>query len=501
VRPDEDGLVLVRPVFEGGERIGTLRLEILVPSMITVLRQYMGGAVLILCFGLIGAAVLALVLQASVSAPILAVATVAKRIAETHRFEDRVSVSSADELGILGQSFNAMLDEIGRRDAELRAAKDKAEEAAKLKSEFLANMSHEIRTPMNGVMGMIGLVLDRTADPESREQLQVAQSAAQSLVTILNDLLDLSKIEAGKMTLEAIDFDLSGVLAQSLRIFEIATRQKGIELGAYLAEDCPRWVRGDPLRLRQVLVNLLGNAVKFTAIGSVQIHATASGPSHLRFEVRDTGIGIPRAKLEAIFEPFTQADGSHTRRFGGTGLGLAISRRLVQLMGGRLWADSVEGGGSRFYCELPLAAAARPNTRPVWKADVQSCLPPLHVLVAEDNPVNQKVISAMLRRLGWTEVMACNGREAVERFAQEPFDLVLMDVQMPVLDGLEAARLIRKAATETVPVPILALTAHAGAAQENQCLSAGMDGVITKPLTIQSLLAGIVAVMPLTSEV
>jgi signal transduction histidine kinase/ActR/RegA family two-component response regulator len=511
------GLVLAMPILEGGERIGALGMDVSVPSISAILRQYMGGAALILVLSLIVAAMLAVALEARVSGPILAIANVAKKIAETHRFEDRVRLARADELGVLAESFNTMLDEIGRRDAELsqhrrwleeqvaernrvnselRVARDKAEEAARLKAEFLTNMSHEIRTPMNGVMGMIGLVLERTADPESREQLQVAQTAAQSLVTILNDILDLSKVEAGKMTLEALDFDLNALVEETLRIFEIAARQKNIGIGASVDPECPRWVRGDPLRLRQVLVNLVGNAVKFTGAGSVEIRASLGAAAHILFEVRDTGIGIPRAKLNAIFEPFTQADGSHTRRFGGTGLGLAISRRLAMLMGGRLWAESVEAAGSRFFVELPLAAAEGAQ-RPEPVREARHDFPPLHVLVAEDNAVNQKVIHAMLRRLGWTVTLAANGREAFERFLQEPFDLILMDVQMPVMDGLEAARLIREVERKNGHrIPIVALTAHAGEAQHKQCVVDGMDGVITKPVNLQSLLTGIGEAMP-----
>jgi len=232
----------------------------------------------------------------------------------------------------------------------------------------------------------------------------------------------------------------------------------------------------------------------------VELHVCRSGLERIRFEVRDTGIGIPQSKLETIFEPFTQADGSHTRQFGGTGLGLAISRRLVQLMNGRLWAESTVASGSRFFCELPLeAAAAALRPEPVVAAPRN--LPPLHVLVAEDNPVNQKVIAAMLRRLSWTVTMAANGREAFERFLQEPFDLVLMDVQMPVMDGLEASRLIREMELKNGRrTPIVALTAHAADSQKRQCLDQGMDGVITKPVSLQALLAGIGAAMPAEIE-
>jgi signal transduction histidine kinase/ActR/RegA family two-component response regulator len=518
VRRGGDRLVISLPVVVGDERLGTLVLSAAVPSVGSLLQQYSGGAMLILVLSLAVAAVMGMVLQSRVSSPVLEIAKVAQRIAQTHQFQDRVAVSTADELGVLAASFNAMLGEIQRRDTELaqhrrsleeqiaersrvnvelRMAKEKAEDAARLKSEFLANMSHEIRTPLNGVMGMIGLVLERSTGTEEREQLIMAQGAAQSLVTILNDILDLSKIEAGKMTLEAIDFELADTVRQAMRIFDSTVRQKGLNLRLAVAPDCSEWVRGDPARLRQVLVNLIGNAVKFTSEGSVLVWVETAGPGILRFAVQDTGIGIPPEKVGAIFEAFTQADGSHTRRFGGTGLGLTITRRLVDLMGGRLKVDSTVGEGSRFSCELPMGPGSRPAPAEA-PLETPAPLPTLHVLVAEDNLINQKVICAMLRRQGWTIALAENGREALDCFGREHFDLVLMDVQMPEMDGLEATRLIRRdeqrnsAATR---VPILALTAHASGSQHEQCLAEGMDGVLTKPISLKVLMREVRAVM------
>jgi signal transduction histidine kinase/ActR/RegA family two-component response regulator len=460
-----------------------------------------------------------IVLQSQVSSPILEIAKVAQRIAQTHQFQDRVAVETSDELGVLAASFNTMLAEIERRNrelaqhrhsleeqirernqvnAELLVSKEKAEDAVRLKSEFLANMSHEIRTPMNGVMGMIDLVLERCTDTEEREQLLVAQGAAGSLITIVNDILDLSKIEAGKMTLEKIDFDLGRVVRDSIRIFDSAVREKHLDVRLSLAPGCPEWACGDPARLRQVLVNLIGNAVKFTDEGLVEVLLEPAGAGELRFVVRDTGIGIPPEKLGAIFDAFTQADGSHTRRFGGTGLGLTITRRLVDLMGGRVWAASKIGQGSRFCLELPMAAGSAPAPSQAQAGNVEAPLPKLHVLVAEDNAVNQKVICAVLRRQGWSITLASNGEEAWSHFRDGVFDLILMDVQMPEMDGLQATQLIREEERRRSPgerIPILALTAHASPAQHKECLAVGMDGILTKPISVPNLLQEIRAVI------
>jgi len=518
-RHEGSELEISLPVVVGAERLGTLVLMASVPSVMSLLQQYSGGAFLIIFLSLIVAAAMGIVLQSRVSSPILEIAKIAQRIAQTHQFQDRVAVETSDELGVLAASFNTMLGEIERRDrelsqhrqrleeqicersrvnAELLVAKEKAEDAARLKSEFLANMSHEIRTPMNGVIGMINLVLDRCADAEQREQLLVAQGAAGSLITILNDILDLSKIEAGKMTLEKIDFDLAGVVRDSIRIFDSAVRQKHLDVRLSLAPGCPEWARGDPARVRQVLVNLIGNAVKFTNEGFVEVLVAPAGPSGLQFVVRDTGIGIPPEKLDAIFNAFTQADGSHTRRFGGTGLGLTITRRLVDLMGGRVWAESGIGQGSRFCFELPMAAGSAPAARHQEAALVEAPLPKLHVLVAEDNAVNQKVISTVLGRQGFSITLASNGEEAWGHFRDGCFDLILMDVQMPEMDGLQATRLIReeeKRRASGERIPILALTAHASLSQHEECLAVGMDGILTKPLNVPSLLSEIRAMV------
>jgi signal transduction histidine kinase/CheY-like chemotaxis protein len=538
IRRELNTLVFGRAVNAGNERLGTLVMAATIPSIPALLGQYLLGAVLIVGLSLAVAGIVAVGLQSRVTTPILEIARVAERIAQTHQFGDRVSVESIDELGVLANSFNAMLDEIERRDAELARhrksleeqvsernrvnaelllAKEKAEEVASLKSEFLANMSHEIRTPMNGVMGMISLVLDRCSDSEEREQLLAAYSASQSLVTLLNSILDLSKIEAGKMTIELIGFDLRSLLREALQMFAIAAREKSLDLVLNIVPDCPAWVRGDPGRLRQVLINLIGNALKFTPAGSIHVAVGAPsqsmpgqsllgqdtpGKTMVRFEIRDTGIGVAPDKLKSIFDAFTQADGSHTRRFGGTGLGLTITQRLVNLMAGRIRVESQVGRGSCFCVELPMERCAElPPAAEVRPAITLRAPSSLEVLVAEDNLINQKVISALLRRQGWSITLAGNGEEAYRHFLRSRFDLILMDVQMPEMDGLEATALIRGEETSRrgrgreSRTPIIALTAHTSQSQHLQCLAAGMDLVVTKPVNLQALLRGIQEVM------
>lgn len=519
IQRQSGALTITRPVLVGEDRVGTLMLAANVPSMSAFLQQYVSGAALILMLSLVVAAALAIILQSRVSSPILAIATVARRMAEVHRFEERVTVTSSDEVGVLANSFNSMLDEIVRRDdqladhrkqlelevaergrvnAELLQAKEKAEQVAKLKSEFLANMSHEIRTPLNGVTGMIILALDRCTDTTQSEQLCAARTAAESLTSIVNDILDFSKIEAGRMSIESIGFSVRDTVRESLRLFDLNVREKGLKLEATIAAECPGWVQGDPVRLRQILVNLLGNAVKFTSAGGVHLAVGPKANGVLRFEVADTGIGIPQEKLASIFDAFTQADGSHTRRFGGTGLGLAITRRLVTLMGGSLWAESEPGHGSRFIVELPLAAT-QDNSQAPSKAQAASKhqLPMLHVLVAEDNPLNQRVACGLLKRQGWTVSLAGNGAEAYSCFLREQFDLILLDVQMPEVDGLEAAQMIRSEEVRRglKRTPILALTAHTSKAEHEQCITHGMDGVVTKPVNVATLLESISGVV------
>jgi signal transduction histidine kinase/CheY-like chemotaxis protein len=654
---ESERLTLSRNVSLDGSKVGGIIILSDLGVLHSAIQQYARISALVLAVSIFLAFLVSSLLLRVITAPILELAGIAGVVAAKKDYTVRAVPRGDDEVGTLVTSFNQMLDGIQLRDValqnaneeletrvlerteDMRKAKDAAEEASRVKSEFLANMSHEIRTPLNGIMGMTDLALGTEITPEQREYLDTVKQSADSLLVVINDILDFSKIEAGKVELELADFNLRDCLESTLKILAFRADEKGLELLCEIAPEVPEVVSGDSSRLRQIVTNLVGNAIKFTNEGEVALKVEAKSPANhnctLEFTVSDTGIGIPKEKQSLIFDPFSQADSSTTRKYGGTGLGLTISARLVELMGGRIRLESEVGRGTQFWfsiqmktSEIPtivgIAAAPeilrgvkvlivddnRTNRRILdgmlkrWemqptlveggeealtelsaareagqpyrliltdmhmpkmdgfalvekirqmpglatatimmltsaghRGDAERCrklgvaaylLKPirqselreaiaqvlgareqtgavplvtryslqdardpmavLRILVAEDNAVNQRLIVRLLEKRGHRVALAADGRQAIEALNQGSFDLVLMDVQMPEMDGLAATRSIREKEEKTGKhQPIIALTAHAMVGDRDRCLAGGMDGYLTKPIRPQEL--------------
>jgi signal transduction histidine kinase/ActR/RegA family two-component response regulator len=490
------GLEVRAPHYVAGRQVGEVVLwvddrEILMERLTNI-----SIALLLSLLATLGAGLVARGMARRALAPLRALDDAMDKVTASRDFSARLPIARDDEVGRLTQRFNRLLGGLQDYDCDLRGAMQEASEAAeeaeranRMKSQFLANMGHELRTPLNGVLGMTQALLIDDLPAEQRERVEVILNSGTALLTVLNDVLDLADMDAGTVVIEDAPFELEAVIRQACETAVTLAESKGLELDVEIdASAAGSWV-GDATRLRQVLYNLVSNALKFTAEGRVQVRAEAA--DGLVISVTDSGIGIAPEALPRLFESFTQGEGEATRRFGGAGLGLSICRRLAGLMGGTLEAESELGAGSIFTIWLPLERGDQEVAAPRTDTHVAD----LRVLVAEDNETNQRVVRTVLNALGVDPTVVPDGRAAVEAWGRGEWDLVLMDIQMPVRDGVTATRDIRRIEAERglSPTRIVALTANALPAQVVEYEAAGMDGVVPKPIMIDQLHAALVA--------
>jgi signal transduction histidine kinase/CheY-like chemotaxis protein len=503
-------LLLFRGVSLNGEKTGSIAIVSDLSGFRSKMIQYLKIGSLVLVFASAITYIISARLLRTITHPLLQLAEVATRISSEEDFSLRVAPLGTDEIGKVVHSFNRMLERVQQRDlallaanddlelrvqqrtAQFEKARDLAEKASKAKSEFLANMSHEIRTPLNGIIGMTELTLDTTLTAEQRDFLQTVRFSSDALLSVINDIMDFSKIEAGKLDLEDTDFNLRDCLESTLKSMAVRTNEKGLELACSIAADVPEFVRGDSTRLRQVITNLIGNAVKFTHQGEVVLKVEKKPEECLQgsetcvfhFVVADTGIGIPEDKQEMIFQPFSQADTSTTRKYGGTGLGLTITTRLVQMMGGKIWLKSEVGKGSEFHFTMRFGASQMKGQGAV--AGPSPMLRGVKVLVVDDNRTNRRILDGMFAHWEMRPKSVESGDEALAELAAapssaEPYELIVTDMHMPAMDGFDLVERIRRDAGLT-DAKIMMLTSGSYHGDMERSKSLGISAFLSKPI-------------------